>query len=182
MCASVWYLLAVGEFVSDCGEVHGFPDHLTISRDRFGIDGSQKRPGVLMALQLGQENSDEQKERRFYIQKLQTTSKTVMRYLQMVTSLLLSLAVTGFFTHAGLSCSTGPADGSSVFLFFISFVALLGELPARPDSSSEVSPVADAFPLRLASLTFFGSSLERFKGFLLFRERLFACTEPNTVY
>lgn len=50
----VRYILAVNEFLSDSGEVHGFPDDFLVARDRFGVDRVKEGPGILVTLQLNQ--------------------------------------------------------------------------------------------------------------------------------
>lgn len=106
----------------------------------------------------------------------QNNTSWAVLYLHMARSLLSSRTVLGFFTHAGFG------EGfSSVLLFFISFDTFLGVLLALPESSSELSPATDGFLWRLASAGFFRPPLERFKGFLVFRDWLLACTEPERV-
>lgn len=107
--------------------------------------------------------------------------QALVLYLQMAKSLLSSLTVLGFFTHTGLSSFAGFGEGfSSVLLFLISFDTFLGVLLVLPESSSELSPATDVFLWRLAS-GFLRPPLERFKGFLVFRDWLLAYTEPKMV-
>lgn len=48
------HVLAVDELLSDCVEIHGFPDDFLVARDRFGVDRVKEGPGILVTLQLNQ--------------------------------------------------------------------------------------------------------------------------------
>lgn len=49
-------LLAAHKLLTYGGEVHRFLDDLPVSRDRFQVDGCEKRPCILMAFQLSKQH------------------------------------------------------------------------------------------------------------------------------
>lgn len=51
-------LLAAHKLLTYGGEVHRFLDDLPVAGDRFQVDGCEKRPCILMPLQLSKENPD----------------------------------------------------------------------------------------------------------------------------
>lgn len=49
-------LLAAHKLLTYGGEVHWFFDDLPVSRDRFQVDRGEKRPCILMAFQLSEQD------------------------------------------------------------------------------------------------------------------------------